>query len=385
MIAVIADDFTGAAEISGIGLRHGFNVEVETKVIPDSESEILIIATDTRAKNEKEAFSDVFNVTKKLIDIGMNWIFKKTDSVLRGHVLAELIAQMEASGKNKALLAPENPALGRTISDGIYYINDEPLHKTGFSKDPENTIKTSKVSELLGASNDVKITIVNRANQIPSKGIIIAEGVNKKDLDHWAAVLQNDTIPAGGAEFFKSFLQEQVDKRDIRTSKLSYDNLGRIKLYICGSAFPSSREVINDLRNNTAYVCDMPDQLFYDYNTAGLTDWVKNTLKTLNEHTKAIIAINQPVVRDTNIAEHLRRSTARLVEEIMDRIQIDELFIEGGATASSVLRRNNLIRFKPVNEIAQGVIRMKVEGKAHLYLTMKPGSYNWPETIWKFK
>jgi hypothetical protein len=33
MIAVIADDFTGAAEICGIGLRHGLNVILETEAI----------------------------------------------------------------------------------------------------------------------------------------------------------------------------------------------------------------------------------------------------------------------------------------------------------------------------------------------------------------
>jgi len=32
MIAVIADDFTGAAEIGGVGLRYGLQVLIETEV-----------------------------------------------------------------------------------------------------------------------------------------------------------------------------------------------------------------------------------------------------------------------------------------------------------------------------------------------------------------
>lgn len=37
MIAVIADDFTGAAEIGGIGLHYELKVEIATAVKPDSE------------------------------------------------------------------------------------------------------------------------------------------------------------------------------------------------------------------------------------------------------------------------------------------------------------------------------------------------------------
>jgi uncharacterized protein YgbK (DUF1537 family) len=45
MIAVIADDFTGAAEIGGIGLNHGLRVLIETKVKAVSGIDLLIIAT----------------------------------------------------------------------------------------------------------------------------------------------------------------------------------------------------------------------------------------------------------------------------------------------------------------------------------------------------
>ena len=51
MLAVIADDLTGAAEIGGIGLSYGLKVEISSKVNPSTEADLLVIATDTRSKN----------------------------------------------------------------------------------------------------------------------------------------------------------------------------------------------------------------------------------------------------------------------------------------------------------------------------------------------
>jgi len=55
MIAVIADDFTGAAELGGLGLRYGMSVEIETEVTNDCKVDLLIIATDTRSVSKKQA------------------------------------------------------------------------------------------------------------------------------------------------------------------------------------------------------------------------------------------------------------------------------------------------------------------------------------------
>ena len=93
MIAVIADDFTGAAEIGGIGLRHGLNVIIETRPIPDVNADLMVIATDTRSLQAKEAAEHICQITEQLLKLNPKFIFKKLDSVLRGNVVEELKAQ----------------------------------------------------------------------------------------------------------------------------------------------------------------------------------------------------------------------------------------------------------------------------------------------------
>jgi len=69
---------------------------------------------------------------------------------------------------------------------------------------------------------------------------------------------------------------------------------------------------------------------------------------------------------------------------VLTQTSIDELFIEGGATASTIVRRLKWRRFSLCAELAPGVIRMHAKEKQNLSLTIKPGSYHWPKKIWRF-
>ena len=95
-------------------------------------------------------------------------LFKKTDSALRGHVVAELTALMEATGYRRAVYLPANPSKGRIIKDGAYYINGNPIHETDFSFDPEFPAKTSVLRE--------------RFPDAEGKGIIMPDAESEEDV-----------------------------------------------------------------------------------------------------------------------------------------------------------------------------------------------------------
>jgi len=61
---------------------------------------------------------------------------------------------------------------------------------------------------------------------------------------------------------------------------------------------------------------------------------------------------------------------------------MDELFIEGAANASTIVRRLQWRRFSPCAELVPGVVRIHAKEKQNLYLTIKPGSYLRPKKIW---
>lgn len=385
MIAVIADDFTGAAELAGIGLRYGFKVEIDSDVIKNSSAELQIIATDARSMTADQAYKEVTKITANLLKRNPDWVYKKTDSVLRGHVLPELCAMLKVSGKKKVLLVPSNPEYGRKISNGIYYINDVPLHLTAFSDDPEYAIKTSNVLEMLGVSNEFSTNIVSRGISIDKPGIYVAEASSLNDLDYWTSAVDEEIIPAGASGFFSALLKSKGYCKNV-TPNNDATKFGKKFLFVCGSAFSHGRIAVEEARKKGAKVSEMPDNVFYDKppKEKHFKKWVDDTIKLYKQTSKVIVEINQPVVKEPGLAKRLREETAKLVEEVLNNVQVDELFIDGGATVFAISKKLSINKFLPLIEIAPGVIRMAVENKPYLHITIKPGSYLWPEKIWKF-
>ena len=97
---VIADDITGAAEIAGIAFSHGADVRLvcssSVSCCNVATDGTTVIATDTRSMSEAEAIAETHRIASALSH-QPSAIFKKTDSALRGHVVAELQALMEAT------------------------------------------------------------------------------------------------------------------------------------------------------------------------------------------------------------------------------------------------------------------------------------------------
>jgi hypothetical protein len=55
--------------------------------------------------------------------------------------------------------------------------------------------------------------------------------------------------------------------------------------------------------------------------------------------------------------------------------------VEGGATAAALVRRLGWVRLSVCQEWATGVVSLEIKGQAQPLVTMKPGSYAWPEEI----
>ncbi|WP_207535201.1 four-carbon acid sugar kinase family protein [Desertivirga arenae] len=379
MIVVIADDLTGAVELAGIGLNYGLRVEVCLDSAESAPVDLLVIATDTRSKPEKQAIGDINRVSKALIQLKPSLLFKKVDSVLRGHVVAELRAQMETTGIERALLVPANPSLGRTIENGEYFINGRPIHLTGFAEDPEFPAKTALVTDLL--HNSVSdVYILKNGEEVGEKGIYIGEASTLVDIEHWAGFANSKALLAGGAAFFKALLNTVYKSKPALPQE---PEMGMSKkLFISGTAFKERALEIQQL-NDKGLVSYMPSSL---YNISPeeyvVQEWATEIENKLNIYNTAIIAIHPESTLGKGIAApELRERTALVVEALFKRTTITELLIEGGSTAFSVLAKLGIKILYPVDEFATGVVRSRAKEITNLHITLKPGSYKWPEEV----
>lgn len=384
MIVVIADDFTGAAELGGIGLKYGLTVEVNTEVNVHSTAGLLIIATDTRSLKLEEALAVMEQITRQVALLKPRLVFKKVDSVLRGHIVPELMVHLQVLNRPGAILAPANPALGRTISNGNYNINGQPLHLSGFATDPHFPVKTSSVSEILGQGS-MPLFIQQSREPLPPAGIVVAEAETEADLQQWATKVKGNWLLAGGSGFFSALLNNSCGEPG-KAVKQPPPEPDASLLMICGTTFFKSVEAVASLKQKGGWVSYMPEAIMRETDPAGhlFDEWCNEIVFFVSNFNKAIIAV------EANLAERravnpddIRRKISVVVKKVLEQVNIEELLIEGGSTAFAVLKQINCTEFYPVEETSPGVIRMTMAGRDGQHLTIKPGSYNWPPHLYK--
>jgi len=383
MIAVISDDFTGAAEIGGIGIRNGFSVTIDTSVNLNYTCEVLVIATNTRSLSKIEAQNQIKQITKELLALKPDFIYKKTDSLLRGKVGDELKVQLEVSGKEKVLLVPANPLLQRTIVDGVYYINEIPLMESNFFDDDFAKGTTSNVLDMIGSDYKDQSFSISLGQEMPCEGFIIGNTPTNEDLMGWANLIDETTLPAGGASFFNAILTKIKSERKKAVSSLAF---GKKALYLCGSNYQPSRAVVKRAKENGACVSYMPKTIFCDNDYEKIIQkWSNEIIKIIQKKDKVVIAIDELECKGVeDVSNKINDIFGVLIKKILEKVTLEELLIEGGATAYSIIEHLGYKKFYPEQELSQGVIRMEIEQTNKMHLTLKPGSYQWTESVWKF-
>ena len=159
-IGVIADDLTGAFD-TGVQFR-AWGMGVEVVIGADSEmgeAEVVVVDTESRYDSVEDAYRKVRGVAEAMASSGVDVIYKKVDSTLRGNVGAELDAVMDATGSGLAFIAPAYPAHGRTTRNGLQLIDGKPIDATEYSD--ELGTGEANVQHILGGQSRRRIGAVN--------------------------------------------------------------------------------------------------------------------------------------------------------------------------------------------------------------------------------
>lgn len=374
MIVVVADDLTGAAELAGIGLRYNLKGELFMSSLQTGEllADLFIACSDTRSMNKESAKSTSARIAKEVASVAPEILYKKIDSVFRGHVLDEVKIEMEELGLRRTLILGANPSLGRTICDGKYFINGEPISDTDFGTDPEFAITDSSVLRMLRAhANDA--VILKHTDDLPEEGIVIAEAESTEDITAWASRVDGSWLLCGAGDFFTALLHRDRTPlyQNVSPPELPY-------LYVSGTAFGKARTFVKQIDQKLHYVSYLTPTMM---ETGRIEDetWFKRIGRILHEHNKAVMAINDEDVNPWNVSPLLLRSVmAKVVKKILELENIKELFIEGGSTAAAVLNELQIKKLSVSDELQRGVARMKSN---EIYITVKPGSYELPAEI----
>jgi uncharacterized protein YgbK (DUF1537 family) len=367
-IVVLADDLTGATELAGAALDHGLTAEVQTRFNSNTKAAVLALDTDTRGRPPEEAARLVGAAARAVFRAGPAWVYKKTDSVLRGNVRVEIEAIARAGELTTALLVPANPSRGRVIRRGEYFIHGVPLDETAFARDPEHPRTTARVAELLGASNLIRIP----------------DAVDGSDLAAHAESLDARTLPAGGVDFFAAVLAARLPNQANRAALPSRKTpVHSPTLFVCGSAAAWQQGRRQLCQRLDAPCLLMPASLLgRKLDTRSLETWAEEIESQLGARGVAMAAIGpvqltQDGPPPRELAVRLAHAAAR-VASAHGRLR---LCAEGGATARAVADGLGWTRLELLRQWAPGVAEFRPVGGGAVTLVCKVGSYEWPEEL----
>lgn len=364
-ITILADDLTGAAEIAGILRR--FNQQpalLNYRHAPTSRLPVQVINTDSRLLTPEQAHVRVRHVLSQLTCDG--FFFKKIDSLYRGPVGPEVDAALEALLRDTAVVLAHNPSRNRCVHEGVYVVEGNSLDQTPFRHDPEYPRWTAEVWRYIDSRHPV---VVRRPGQsILDHSINILSACSVDEVDYWVGHVDDSMLCVGAADFFSGFLT----RKGYQPVSLPPVTFGLPRLIVAGSASSYARSLPDKARQMNipaVSVTPNPHQAFCE------------VVRLFKNHSQVLLYIGQEVKVDRNLAASLQQDIAGCVEKIIHHVPVAHLFVDGGATAASVIEQMGWDSLLVTEEVSPGVVTL--QPNSSIRLTIKPGSYAWPNTVWQ--
>lgn len=379
LLLIIADDFTGALDTGVQFAAHG----IRTRVVVDSDVDftsrevtVLVVDTETRHLPAAEAYDVVAKLTRRAKRAGISYIYKKTDSALRGNIGAELAAVLEASGCRQLPFLPAFPQTGRITRGGVHYVDGVPVTESPFGIDPFEPVKHAVISELIAeqCSQPVKsFSALTTGSSIPQeKGILVFDAADSDELFRTGQKLQEQDalhIMAGCAGFgavLPELLGIDAEAMD------SLPELDPRLLVVCGSVNPITLTQL-DRAERAGFIrlrLSLRQKLEPGY-------WGSNEGREDLSHMEEILAATPHCIIETNdpggnqptadyadalgidretMRVRIASSLGRLVGEIFTSPSLGTLLLTGGDTLLQCMNCVGVRELEPLCELEKGVV-----------------------------
>ncbi|HYG43624.1 MAG TPA: D-threonate kinase [Bordetella sp.] len=201
IVAIVADDLTGSGDTAVQFVRAGWATQLSvgraSQALADPaarQAEVIAVTTHSRPLPGPQAAVVVGEDVAALRAAGVRRLYKKVDSTLRGAFKAEIDAARRAWRDDAiAVVCPAFPATGRTVRDGVLYVDRRPVTETSAATDPVTPVTESHIPTLLGSA---QLGVINGesaralADRILAAGEVVAvDAQTAADMDRLAQAI----------------------------------------------------------------------------------------------------------------------------------------------------------------------------------------------------
>jgi D-threonate/D-erythronate kinase len=362
-IVMIADDLSGAADCAVSCAVQGLRTMVQLSEAQSSEpTQVLAIDAATRSMPVDRAAVTIERIVAMYEHAPDRVLFKKLDSLLRGHIGRELAAMHCGRTPAVIVMAPALPAQGRTTIGGCQWVNGTRLANAEAPRLLEAAGLTSRgidLSSVRDGSRDLAKKIVELARQ---KDALICDAETDNDLRTIAAAIA--ALPHSGWEGATIWAGSSGLARHIPEA-----------MGIGGTVDPADAPnfrgpILLVVGSRTALAHEQADEA---ERSSGMTR-VRHAAALLNEldSGKDVMAV---IDSSDETAENPRLCAAlgSWISPYMDKV--GALILTGGETARAVLAASDVTGLRLLREIEPGVPFAVSTGARQIPVITKSGSF----------
>jgi uncharacterized protein YgbK (DUF1537 family) len=194
LLGAIADDFTGATDLSNTLVRRGMRtvqlIDVPAEDLPLPDAEAVVIALKSRTIPAADAVGMSLAALRWLRRAGARQILFKYcstfDSTDAGNIGPVAEALLDALGGDFTLFCPAFPEVGRTIFKGYLFVGDVLLSESGMRDHPLTPMRDPSLVRVLQRQTKGRVGLVPHATVAEGAAAIRAAfaGLRRKGVRH---------------------------------------------------------------------------------------------------------------------------------------------------------------------------------------------------------
>ena len=380
-IAIIADDLTGAMDAAAPFAKRGAHTRVMFSDNPSSDEllnapEILARTTDSRHLDPVRAIQ---RVHQALSDLEDRLPFKKIDSTLRGNVVAETLATLEATGRRHLLITPAFPGQGRTLRGGEVYIHGVPLAETAIAKDALAPPLAIPLAMAFGGKLGVIVHEIEYPSQLrlePGEAIhvYVVDSETDDELLQLArfVLAHHDEVVVAGTSGLGNALATAIYGG---ATEIKVRRDAQPMLYIVGSRTPQSAAQLERIVD-----CGAHPIVIETHEGRIELEQALNNLARLEPGAPAyVITLRQ---RDNVVpdAPMVANALATVAHRLINELDIGSIVVTGGDTAQALMAELAIASVDLAGELLPGIaVGVVPHRKRNFKLVTKAGGFGDPE------
>jgi uncharacterized protein YgbK (DUF1537 family) len=365
-IGILADDLTGSNDTGVQFARNGWQTTVYLEgLAQDNYSDVIVINTSSRHLDRDKAYDKVFKTAIALNNAGAKSVYKKIDSVMRGNIGAELDAVLKAYKCKLAFVTPAFPRLGRTVQNGILYVNGKPLTSTDLSDDILSPVKKARVSEIIGLQCSRSIAEVHTDDidqgeehlrlvfeRLAGSGaeIVVLDALNNLHLEAIKRALKNfekKYILAGSGGL------ASVLSTPHKTPDMPRIDLDKGILFVCGTKNKMAKRQIEYIREKDkvhTFEIGLDDLMKERWSIPPIVNALKQGKAV------AVTVKDETIPGDTKeIGSLIQQRLSEYIGSVIEKHKLGALVLTGGDTAFSIAARIGAWSINLCGELEAGI------------------------------